>query len=520
MPPDSFRPSSMLIGSPRVDFNPMCGVMDLMQKLERCGCSYRWMCHNLDTSHVQERKVAATHVLLVEDDDDLRSVLQEVLAQSRYHVTACAKAMHARSELQKGSFDVAIMDIRLPDGNGIDLLRELRRTNKNTAAIMMTAYAEVDAAVDAMRLGADDFIKKPFNIDEMLVRIEEVQSKRQLIRNNENLTRQLHAYQTRKVLIGESPAIQKVREMIALLGDSDSTVLITGESGTGKEVVARQLHMLGSRANKPFVSINCGAIPEDLLESELFGHVKGAFTGAMRTRPGRFEVANGGTIFLDEIGDMTPKLQVKLLRVLQERCFEPVGSEKTIEVDVRVISATHRDLEKEIKEGRFREDLFYRLNVIPIHLPPLRERGEDVLLIAEHFIEHFNAEKNARIQGISEPAKQAMLSYPWPGNVRELQNVIERISVLKREGVVELQDLPSRMLNPCQRVRQNLQVDIQQMEQVDLEGMVEEFENNLILAALEQFSWNKSRAAKFLSLNRTTLVEKIKRKGLKPRSAG
>jgi len=264
------------------------------------------------------------------------------------------------------------------------------------------------------------------------------------------------------------------------------------------------------------VSINCGAIPEELLESELFGHVKGAFTGAIRARPGRFEIANGGTIFLDEIGDMSPKLQVKLLRVLQERCFEPVGSQQSIHVDVRVVAATHRDLEAEIEAGRFREDLYYRLNVIPLHIAPLRDRGDDIFLLTDHFLNHFNKEKGSHVSGLSDDVKRAMLNYTWPGNVRELQNLIERVTTLKREGSIELEDLPSRMLSDKDRVLQSFQMDVQSAANIDLKATVDEFESHLILSALQRFDWNKNRAANFLAMNRTTLVEKIKKKGLQP----
>jgi DNA-binding NtrC family response regulator len=393
-------------------------------------------------------------------------------------------------------------------------MREFRQIDPDMGIIIMTGYAEVDTAVDAVRLGANDFLKKPFDIDEMLVRIGELMKTRQLKKDNVTLREQVRSQETG--LIGQCDSIRKLQETIKLLANSDSTVLISGESGCGKEVLAKALHKSGSRSGKPLVSINCGAIPEELLESELFGHVKGAFTGAIRARPGRFEIANGGTIFLDEIGDMSPKLQVKLLRVLQERCFEPVGSQQSIQVDVRVIAATHRDLEKEIEAGRFREDLYYRLNVIPLYLAPLRERGDDIFLLADHFLSRFNAEKQSNITGISDDVKRAMLAYHWPGNVRELQNLMERVTTLKREGVIELEDLPSRMLSERERVLQSFQMDVQSVSSIDLKATVDEFESHLILSALQRFGWNKNQAANFLTMNRTTLVEKIKKKGLQP----
>lgn len=466
---------------------------------------------------MEEPLKQAAYILLVDDEDELCLALQESLEHDRYHVTRCSNAMRAREAMQNGKFDVALLDVRLPDGNGIELLREFRHTDSDMGVIMMTGYAEVDTAVDAIRLGADDFLKKPFDFDELLIRIEELLKKRNLQQDNRELNQKLQAAESQKTLIGHCDAINKIRQTVALLNDSDSTVLITGESGTGKEVLARMLHNAGTRAKKPMVSMNCGAIPEELLESELFGHIKGAFTGAIRARPGRFEVANGGTIFLDEIGDMSPSLQVKLLRVLQERCFEPVGSSQSIDVDVRIIAATHRNLEDEIGKSRFREDLYYRLNVIPIQLPPLRERNDDVLLLADHFTQHFNALKQSSIEGFSDETKAIMLNYHWPGNVRELQNLMERLATLKRSGVVQPDDLPSRMLGTGHRIQQAFEVDVATEEIVDFKSLVDEFENHLIISSLERFDWNKNQAARFLTMNRTTLVEKIKKKGLHPR---
>ncbi len=456
----------------------------------------------------------ASYMLLVDDEEELRLTLQEGLEGASHHVTTASNAMRAREAMESGKFDVAILDIRLPDGNGIELLEEFRKIDPDMGIILMTGYAEVDTAVEAIRLGADDFLKKPFDVDELLVRVEELLKKIRLKQDHSALQKKLAASDNERLLIGQSKSMQKLRETAVLLGDSDSTVLISGESGTGKEVLANLLHKSGTRANKPFVSINCGAIPEELLESELFGHVKGAFTGAVRARPGRFEVAKGGTIILDEIGDMIAKLQVKLLRVLQERCFEPVGSHQSISVDVRVIAATHRDLEEEIVAGRFRQDLYYRLNVIPMTLPALRDRGEDILLLCDHFIEHFNREKKVSITSVSDAAQQALLRYNWPGNVRELQNLVERVATLKRDGEMDVEDFPSRMMGSGERAMQNFMIEIQQHDEVDFKGIVDEFESHLILSALERFNWNKNRAAKFLSMNRTTLVEKIKKKGL------
>lgn len=460
----------------------------------------------------------SAYMLLVDDEEELRSTLQETLELAQYHVMTASNATRAKDAVENGKFDVAILDIRLPDGSGLDLLKSFKESDPDMGIILITGYSEVNSAVQAIELGADDFLKKPFEPDELLVRIQELLKKRVLKQENKKLKQEIRSSKSQHGLIGQCDAIKRIRETALLLGDSDSTVLITGESGTGKEVLANMLHQSGSRANKPFVSINCGAIPEELLESELFGHVKGAFTGAIRARAGRFEVANGGTIFLDEIGDMSPKLQVKLLRVLQERTFEPVGSHQPIHIDVRVVAATHRDLEEEIEQGRFRQDLYYRLNVIPLTLPALREREDDVIILTEKFLENFNALKNSQIDGISDATKSILLRYNWPGNVRELQNLVERVTTLKRSGKIDIEDLPSRMLDAAERTVQGFSIDVKQHDTIDFKGIVDEFESHLITSALERFAWNKNQAAKFLSMNRTTLVEKIKKKGLTPAS--
>lgn len=454
------------------------------------------------------------HLLIIEDEVELRESLAEILGHAGHHVTAVGTALAARTALDEGLFDLALLDVRLPDGDGIDLLQELHAHEADLAVIIMTGFADVDVAVNAMRLGAADFLRKPFDMEEMLVRVEEVLKKRQLVQEHRVLRQQVQEKSIGQGVVGRCAAMQKVLETVRLAADSDTTILITGESGTGKEVIARTLHQLSDRADKPFVPINCGAIPEELLESELFGHVKGAFTGAVKSRPGRFEVANGGTIFLDEIGDMSSKLQVKLLRVLQERCFEPVGSHQAVEVDVRVLAATHRNLEEEITTGRFREDLYYRLNVIPIHMPPLRVRGDDILLLAEHFMQKFNQEKGATLEGMDEEARRIMMRYPWPGNVRELSNLMERLATLKRTGEATVEDLPSKMLSEGERLDRDLDIDASEMENLDFNALIEEYENRLLGMALKRCDWNKNRAAKFLSLNRTTLVEKLKKKGM------
>jgi len=455
-------------------------------------------------------------ILLVTNKDESCRTLKDALETDHYHVTAVHRAMQAHDAINKAKFDIAIMDMCLPDGDGIDLLNEVKRMDNNVKVIMMITQDDADLADDLLQAGANDLIYKPVAADELLVCVAHLSEKTMPMHDKRHAKKVVTKAHGESGMIGQCAALEKIRQIVSVLGVSDSSVLITGESGTGKEVIAKLLHTTGSRSDKPFVPINCGAIPEELLESELFGHMKGAFTGAIRNMPGRFEMANGGVIFLDEIGDMSPKLQVKLLRVLQERVFTPVGSSREMKVDVQVLAATHRDLEEEIKAGRFREDLFYRLNVIPIQIPPLRERGNDILLLAEHYIAYFNKTKNASISGLLETSKKAMLQYDWPGNVRELRNVMERISILKHSGMVENEDLPSKLLGSGERIMQNMDVDLLQENCMDLKAMVNEFENNLIVSALNRFQWNKNKAAKFLLLNRTTLVEKIKKKGLAP----
>lgn len=318
--------------------------------------------------------------------------------------------------------------------------------------------------------------------------------------------------------VGHSIAMQKVFDLIRRVANTDSTVLILGESGTGKELVAKALHFNSSRANRSFVPVNCGAIPSELLESELFGHVKGAYTGAHTARVGRFTLAHQGSLFLDEIGTMPPSLQVKILRALQEKEFEPVGATKSVKSDCRVIAATNNDLEKEVADGKFREDLYYRLNVIPIHLPPLRERKEDIPLLIEHFVQRYNEKQNERIQGVTKEAMDRLVAYPWPGNVREIENICQRMCILKGEGFIDVEDLPPKLKNPQNSGSNAVGVQFGNLPEEGLafDRVVEDFENQLILKALERTNWNKNKAAQLLQMNRTTLVEKIKKRSLQP----
>ena len=453
-------------------------------------------------------------ILIVDDDTSLRTALFRALDRKSYQVIT---ANCFKEALQLGnsdrSLDLVVADLRLPDGDGIELIQELRKTNPGCQFIVLTGFGSIEAAIRATKSGAEHFITKPFELDELLNLIERSLSHKRLENENHHLKAALHKKYRFDNIIGQSDAISRVLELVERVSQSDSTVLITGESGTGKELIAKAIHYNSGRTNKPFVPINCGAIPGELMESELFGHVKGSFTGAIANRIGRFEHAEGGTVFLDEIGEMPAHLQVKLLRVIQERRFEPVGSTKSLNSDVRIVAATNINLEKAVKAGAFREDLFYRLNVIPIHIPSLRDRKTDIPLLFHYFMEHFNQNKSVKLSGITPEAMNLLMAYSWPGNIRELENLVERLSILKAGGVVELEDLPERYRGIQARNFNSDEVDIPEAG-LDFNSAVDSYENALILKALEKTKWNRNQAAILLKLNRTTLVEKIKKKGL------
>ena len=452
-------------------------------------------------------------ILLVDDDADIRETMVTLLTMNDYSVTSVADGQSAIEEVKKEKFNIVITDLMMPKMTGIDVIKNLKAIDPDLQCIVITGYATVSTAVDAMKAGAYDYLMKPFNGTEVLMLLKRVMELQDLQAENSQLKRTLHQRYGYENLIGSSEGIQKVCSLIEKVAETDSTILILGESGTGKELVARTIHYNSPRKNKPLIPINCGAIPETLLESELFGHEKGAFTGASTTRIGRFELADGGTIFLDEIGDMSPTLQVKLLRVLQQREFERVGGVRTIKVDVRIIAATNIDLEHAVHEGKFREDLYYRLNVIPVVIPPLRERADDIPLLMDHFLSHFNKTKKRDIKGFSPAAMDILISYPWPGNIRELENLVERLIILKGNGTICPDDLPEKFISHTLNNEGALHITLPETG-VNLKDVVEEFENNLILQAMQKAQGVKNKAAQLLSLNRTTLVEKLKKKKL------
>ena len=454
-------------------------------------------------------------ILVVDDEEAIRSSLTRLLQREGYHVDTAASPPEAVEMGQTSEYGLVLTDAKMPGGSGLDLIQEIKRVSPRCVFIVMTGYGTIEMAVRAMKVGAFDFITKPYEVERVLVAVKNGFECRRLLTENESLRKAVRQQYGLDNLVGSSPVLQELHRLISKVADTDSTVLILGESGTGKELVARALHHLNLTRTGPFVPVNCGAIPENLLESELFGHEKGAFTGAVGSRPGRFELANRGTLFLDEVGELSPALQVKLLRVLQERSFERVGGNKTIHVDVRVIAATNRDLEQAVEERRFREDLFYRLNVIPIIVPPLRARLEDIPVLTQHFLDRMNPAKGTSVTGVAAEAMGKMTQYRWPGNIRELENLIERLVVLKKSGLVTLEDLPERLLASKESPQRDQDI-LFPPGGIDLPGVLEDFENQLIVKALDLSNGVKSHAAQLLGLNRTTLVEKMKKKGMIP----
>ncbi len=449
------------------------------------------------------------NILVIDDDPGVRQNLQEILEAEGYEVESAADGETGLGRVKEQPFDLVLTDLSLPGLGGTDILKYLVRHQPECFCIIITGFGTVRNAVANMRLGAFDYLCKPVDPQELCLVVSRALEHRRLKWENLQLKKQLRQRYGFANIVGHSAALNQVFEVIKKVADTDSTVLIRGESGTGKELIARAIHYNSSRRESPLIPVNCAAIPEELLESELFGHERGAFTSAVRTRIGRFELANGGTIFLDEIAEMSPSLQVKILRVLQERSFERIGGTKTIRVNIRVIAATNQDLEELVSRGRFREDLYYRLNVIPIWVPPLRDRASDIPLLVHHFLQEFSRRRKIPLKRLSPAALDLLLSYHWPGNVRELENLMERLVILSEGAVVEVTDLPPKLrrtsLTSPEEPRDLPETGIH------LTDAVQEFERGLILKALERSNWVKSRAAQLLHLNRTTLLEKMKK---------
>lgn len=460
-----------------------------------------------------------SNLLIVDDEQGMRQLLKIVFERVGHRVRAAENGRRALALLREEAAELIISDVKMPDMGGIELLRAARELLPEVAVVMMTAFATVETAREAFKLGADDFIQKPFDIEEMKILVSKILEKLALRQENEQLKTEVEVLIKEQRergnlgnIIGRSEKMQAVYQMIETVAGVQSTVLVTGESGTGKELVARAIHDLSPRAEKPFVSINCGAFTETLLESELFGYVKGAFTGANTNRKGLFEAAHRGTIFLDEIGEMSSAMQVKLLRVLQERKVRPVGAHQEIETDTRVIAATNRDLAQMVKDGAFREDLFYRVSVIPIELPPLRERSDDVKQLTDHFVAKFCAQ-TGRALGISSKSLSLLEGYSWPGNVRELEHTIERAVALERTDSIQPERLPEQITN-YNPARMASASDLPE-EGLNITAHLDHLEKTYVLEALRRTNGNQTRAAELLSLSVRSLRHLLDKHGIR-----
>ena len=455
-----------------------------------------------------------THnILVVDDEPKLCDLLASALGQNGVTVFTAGNGLHALKVLENEDIDLLISDWRMPGMGGAQLLAEVKSRFPQLPVIVMTAYSTVKNAVESMRNGAFDYIAKPFDIDELDITVSKALQFRDILKDNQRMRAELDEHQQIDSLIGDSPSFRRVLQAVESLRESAATVLLSGESGTGKEMVARAIHKHGNRADKPFVAVNCAAIPEGLLESEMFGHRKGAFTGAVADRIGRFQQADKGTLFLDEIGEMPLALQAKILRALQERVIEPVGDTKERKVDVRVIAATNKDLLAAVANKEFREDLYYRLNVFPIPLPALRERVEDIAPLARHFAHTLGAEAGKRISGFSAPALQAMTRYSWPGNIRELQNCVERATIVASANIIEEQDLPAYLFAAQASDSSGPLNEINGVP-ADLDAALAEVEKTCILAALHQSNGVQAAAAQLIGISERSFWYRLKKLGI------
>ena len=453
-------------------------------------------------------------ILVVDDEKSLREVLSIMLKRAGYTVTEASDGDEAIGHVNKEIYDLVITDLRMPKADGMDVLKAVKSLSPDTVVLVITAFATSDSAVEAMKQGAYDYLTKPFQVDEVQLIIRNALEKRRLSTENMLLKREMASQSSFAKIVGQSEAMQKVFDVVKKVADARSNILICGESGTGKELVARAIHYNSARSAMPFVAVNCSAVPETLLESELFGHVKGSFTGAISNKAGLFEVANGGTIFLDEIGDTTPTIQVKLLRVIQEREFRRVGGNQDMKVDVRVIAATNRDLEKAVAEGTFREDLYYRLDVIPIRLPPLRLRTGDIPLLVTHFLEKFSQEGSKSVPTLSPEALHVLLEHEWRGNVRELENLIERVVAFSSGAPVTDADVRGWLHRSVTPQQPGLPTDLPD-DGLDLEALINGIEKDLLMKALERSKWVKKKAARLLRLNTRSFRYRLEKYAIK-----
>jgi DNA-binding NtrC family response regulator len=450
-------------------------------------------------------------ILVADDEEIMRDVLSELLSSESYTVDLAENGLQALEKIRDNDYGVLLLDLMMPDLDGLQVLEELKKAENRPAAIVLTAFATIEKAVRATKLGAFDFITKPFKNDELLLAVKNAMEHRHLVEENQRLRNTLRERYNFQNIIGKSAAMHQVFDLITQVAPRRSTVLVQGESGTGKELVAKAIHAASGRSDAPFIAVNCGNIPSELLESELFGHVRGAYTGATSSKKGLFEAADGGTLLLDEVATISLEIQSKLLRVIQEREFRRLGGLDNIKVDVRIIAATNIDLQTAVRLGTFRDDLYYRLNVIVIRIPSLRERPEDIPLLTEHFIKKFADENQRDILTLESSALKVLMDYEWPGNVRELENVIERAVVLSPGKRITADLFPKNITTPFQ---ETTPVPADQ-ESTSLKERVSNFERALILAALEKTDWNQKKAAQLLSVNATTLSEKLKRLRIK-----
>ena len=458
--------------------------------------------------------MAPKTILVADDDASIRSLLKQLLSEEGFGVLEASTGIEVVDKVKESSPDLVIMDVRMPELDGIEALARLKSTNPKTAVLIMTAFGSSNAAIRAMELGAFDYITKPFELDKISHSVKRVLAYQDLTQEVEVLRDEISSLVQTERIVGNSPAMQEVYKTVGKVAKADATVLITGESGTGKELVAEALHFNSNRRSGPMVKVSCAALPETLLEAELFGHEKGSFTGAMTQRRGRFEMADKGTIFLDEIGEMSMPTQTKLLRVLQERKIERIGSSLPLKVDIRIIVATNKDLQKQVEQNKFRDDLYYRLNVINIHMPPLRDRKEDIPSLVEHFLAKHRYSATAQPAAISEEAIRRLMEYNWPGNVRELENVIERAVVLSRGQVITSRELPFGEHEAGEGEESEARADESKADTSFFKKSVAQFEKDLIMKALRDATGNRSRAAEMLGIYRRLLYAKIKEYGL------
>jgi len=447
------------------------------------------------------------NILVIDDDKIILDSLCEFLSLEGFRTSGAETVKSALAKLEEENFCLVLTDVNLPDGDGLELLDTIKQNYPQTVVIVITGYGTIDSAVKAIKKGAYDYLTKPIIDDELRLAIERAINQQLLISENENLRSQLEQKRRLENIISHNYKMAKIFDLVEAVADSKTTILMAGPSGTGKSMLARAIHQHSSRSEKPFVEVSCGALPETLLESELFGHVRGSFTGAVNDKEGKFLAADSGTIFLDEIANASPALQSKLLRVLEDRQFEPVGSNKTRTVDTRIILASNRDISEEVRQGRFREDLYYRINVVAIELPPLCERVGDVRLLAEHFLRMYTIQHNRSKLGITDEAIEYLERYPWPGNVRELENIIERATLLSKGKFIGPEDLPESIKR--EQSRQS-----KQYKSMSLKEALAGPEKEIIRQALQANHWNRQETAKALDINRTTLFKKMKHYGL------